>query len=1112
MTEDGNRLAVTRAARERYGLSRDVLRAGESAALLDLRAARMVTQRINEVRQAEGAPTDQSLRAGDLNAISLIQEIFHLVAQLYGERIDATVKRRALSFARERLGDAAVDDALLQFLNAFPTSPVMKGSPAVAELLAKSTDGVSVRETFLEGMMLLALANANPAFLPFNELFDDGVLRRSAYPALVTALSEFYKSEPAFGPDEQDLVTMLQSPARAFPHSLAGQLEYIRTRWGALLGDLLLRLLTGMDLLREEAKMGFGPFSPGPPEVYDYLSQTGEKEAFSSDRDWMPRAVMMAKNALVWLDQLTRRYGRDIRHLDQIPDEELDGLARAGFTALWLIGVWERSGASREIKRRMGNPEAEASAYSLDDYAIAMELGGASALESLRERAWQRGIRLASDMVPNHTGLDSRWMAERPELFLSWPHSGPPFPSYSFNGPDISRRPEIGVFLEDHYWNRSDAAVVFKRVDRRTGESRLIYHGNDGTHMPWNDTAQLDFLNPSTREAVIQTIVQVARMFPIIRFDAAMTLAKKHYQRLWYPEPGTGGDIASRAGNGMSRHDFDLAMPIEFWREVVDRIAREAPDTLLLAEAFWMLEGFFVRTLGMHRVYNSAFMHMLKAEDNSGYLQTLRNTLEFDPEVLKRFVNFMSNPDEQTAIEQFGDGDKYFGVCTLMATLPGLPMVAHGQLEGLKEKYGMEFRRAYWDEAPSAGLIERHEHDIFPLLRRRFLFAGVDQFLLYDFFTAEGTVNEDVFAYSNRHGEERALVLYNNRYGTTQGWVRTSVGFAVKSAEGRRIVQKCLGDGLALPTASDSFVVFREQRSGLEFVRRCAELWEKGVSATLGPYQSQVFLDFRIVADGVNGVWRRLCDEFAGRGVASVDGAVRELSLRPVTRPFAAALAVDPSVDIPGARRRFAELVSAIQSWAPASVDEPRCISEHESRLSPPRLTVKARKHPLTPEGGAFLRAWNILRPLSLHRAGTDQIVTWLQEWMWGSVVGDFLIGAGWREDEARAFPSLLEVFEGIPARRSRAILSDLLRTSAAERFLRVHEFEGVQWFSKEAFDTLLECLTAYAVMEKIPAPDTDGAREAAVRSGYRFQDLRQALTPPRRRGGPRKPPRVDHS
>ena len=32
------------------------------------------------------------------------------------------------------------------------------------------------------------------------------------------------------------------------------------------------------------------------------------------------------------------------------------------------------------------------------------------------------------------------------------------------------------------------------------------------------------------------------------------------------------------------------------------------PDTLLLAEAFWLMEGYFVRTLGMHRVYNSAWL------------------------------------------------------------------------------------------------------------------------------------------------------------------------------------------------------------------------------------------------------------------------------------------------------------------------------------------------------------------------------------------------------------------------------------------------------------------------------------------------------------------------
>src|SRR5438093_12175057 len=110
--------------------------------------------------------------------------------------------------------------------------------------------------------------------------------------------------------------------------------------------------------------------------------------------------------------------------------------------------------------------------------------------------------------------------------------------------------------------------------------------------MPWNDTAQLDFLKAEAREAVIQTIMHVARQFPIIRFDAAMTLTKKHFQRLWYPQPGTGGDIPSRADHAMSGEEFDAAFPQEFWREVVDRINAEMPDTLLLAEAFWLLEGY----------------------------------------------------------------------------------------------------------------------------------------------------------------------------------------------------------------------------------------------------------------------------------------------------------------------------------------------------------------------------------------------------------------------------------------------------------------------------------------------------------------------------------------
>ena len=64
---------------------------------------------------------------------------------------------------------------------------------------------------------------------------------------------------------------------------------------------------------------------------------------------------------------------------------------------------------------------------------------------------------------------------------------------------------------------------------------------------------------PTPGRPSIRTILHVARLFPIIRFDAAMTLTRKHFQRLWFPEPGRGGDIPSRAGNGLSRADFDRA-------------------------------------------------------------------------------------------------------------------------------------------------------------------------------------------------------------------------------------------------------------------------------------------------------------------------------------------------------------------------------------------------------------------------------------------------------------------------------------------------------------------------------------------------------------------------
>ncbi len=337
---------------------------------------------------------------------------------------------------------------------------------------------------------------------------------------------------------------------------------------------------------------------------------------------------------------------------------------------------------------------------------------------------------------------------------------------------------------------------MFKRVDRWSGDTRYIYHGNDGTSFPWNDTAQLDYLRADVREAVIRTIIDVARRFPVIRFDAAMVLARKHVQRLWYPLPGSGGAIPSRAESSLTQAAFDAAMPAEFWREVVDRVAVEAPDTLLLAEAFWLLEGYFVRTLGMHRVYNSAFMHMLRDEDNAGYRSVIRETVAFDPRILGRYVNFMNNPDERTAIDQFGSGDKYIGVATLLATLPGLPMFGHGQVEGFGEKYGMEFRRAMLDERPDQDLVARHEREAVPVAaatmairgRGRLPDAGCSE-------TRTAIVDEDVFAYANEVRGSRSLVVYRNQY----------LGGPVRIAGA--------GEALGLPDDASTWLVVRDART-----------------------------------------------------------------------------------------------------------------------------------------------------------------------------------------------------------------------------------------------------------------------------------------------------------
>ena len=643
--------------------------------------------------------------------------------------------------------------------------------------------------------------------------------------------------------EKQELVkNTLLTPLQKYPDALDEQLQEILAQ--PQMDKYKTVILRTIDLIREQTKFrGGGPGEVQLPSYDDFYP-----ELYTQDKEWMPKTVLLSKHTKVWLHQLSRKYDREISKLDQIPDEELEIIVKQGFTGLWLIGLWERSSASRIVKERMGNRDATASAYSLWDYIIAADLGGHEAYYDLSERAGKLGLRLASDMVPNHTGILSKWIIEHPDWFIQTRDS--PFSSYQFMSEDLSDHPHVNIYLEDHYYAHSDAAVVFKRVDTQNNDVRYIYHGNDGTSIPWNDTAQLDFLQDEVRQAVINTILHVAKMFPIIRLDAAMVLTKKHFQRLWYPVPGTGGDIPSRSRYGISHQEFDERFPVEFWREVVDRIEQEAPHTLLVAEAFWMLEGYFVRTLGVHRVYNSAFMHMLRDQQNEEYRGLIKSTLTYDPRILQRYVNFMSNPDEDTAIEQFDNGDKYFGCTVMMVTLPGMPMFGHGQIEGFREKYGMEFQRDYWQEEVDQHLVQLHEQLIFPLLRKRYLFAQVKYFRLYDCYHADGYVLENVFAHSNRVGDEFILVCYNNAIDRTEGWIKTTLPFnaTLIGVNGGEHQQSTLVAEIMAET-SGKYCLFRSFYGNQYYLRTTVELQEQGLYIELNGYQFKVFCGFYLFDD-----------------------------------------------------------------------------------------------------------------------------------------------------------------------------------------------------------------------------------------------------------------------
>ena len=154
------------------------------------------------------------------------------------------------------------------------------------------------------------------------------------------------------------------------------------------------------------------------------------------------------------------QYGRHIGRLDEIPDEELATLAHRGINSLWLIGVWERSRASKTIKQLCGNrtpsPRPTRSSTTASPTISAAN----------RPTSTCAIAPITTASASPATWCPTTWASIRPG-WSSIPSGSSrgaisPYPAYSFDGPDLSHDGRVEIKIEDHYFEQTDAAVVFR--------------------------------------------------------------------------------------------------------------------------------------------------------------------------------------------------------------------------------------------------------------------------------------------------------------------------------------------------------------------------------------------------------------------------------------------------------------------------------------------------------------------------------------------------------------------------------------------------------------------------------------------------------------------------
>jgi hypothetical protein len=376
--------------------------------------------------------------------------------------------------------------------------------------------------------------------------------------------------------------------------------------------------------------------------------------------EWPAHPVVYEVNTAVWLGEVARRLGAGVS-LGSVPGSEWDLVVPDGVSVVWLMGVWTRSPAGREIA--LSNPDLRAgwssalpdwtsadvagSPYCITDYEPAPALGGWAGLDLARAELRARGALLMVDWVPNHVGPDSPWLRTAPEAFLRGTAEG------------LARRPSAFVEI---------AGTVFAK-------------GKDPYFAPWPDVVQVNAFAPSLRNLAAAALARVAEHADAVRCDMAMLMLDDVVTQTWGKQVGA-------------------PLAETYWTDVMAVVRERFPAFRFVAEAYWDRE-WDLQQLGFDYCYDKRLYDRLA----QGEVAPVRGHLGADPAYQERLVRFLENHDEPRAARTFGPPARAKAAAVTIATLPGLTLWHDGQAEG-RQVFVPVFLGRRPDEPYDAGLAE----------------------------------------------------------------------------------------------------------------------------------------------------------------------------------------------------------------------------------------------------------------------------------------------------------------------------------------------------------------------------------------------------------------------